>query len=261
MVTGASTGIGRELSLQLLQHGHTVCAIARRASELEPPPGAPGRLHAFTADLADLGGIPALCTRILSEIGPPELLICNAGISQRAPAVSTEPQAVRQLVAVNLEAPLIMVAEFLRADTGPSKPQVVLVGSLASLVPAPLRTTYAAAKHGLRGFARSLRTEGHAVTEVYPGFVRTSIGQLALTGSGDSYGRDDPAQQTGADPASVARQILRATRRGRKVIRPALGASGRLALLLSWIAPAVLDRILHRRFLAESSGAGLGEDR
>lgn len=258
MITGASSGIGAALTRQLLAQRYTVCAISRRAATQPDATELPGRLVRIPADLADLGAVPVLCQRVIDAVGIPNLVFCNAGVSQRSPASMTDPQTVHQLLTINLESPIVLASQLLAQIPRTNWPRVVMVGSLASLVPAPLRTAYAAAKHGLRGFARSLRTEGAAVTEVYPGFVRTPIGQNALTGTGEHYGRDDQAQLSGADPETVAATVVRAALRGRRVIRPAMGLQGRIALLLSAIAPRLLDQILLRRFMAEQGSDGHG---
>lgn len=257
-ITGASSGLGLALAGEYARRGWTLLASGRNRAALEDLERDLGA-QAYVFDYEDRPALIGAATWAADR--RPDLVILNAGMSQRMLARDTEAEQARRLLAVDLEAPMILTLELLRRlGPSPERPlRIAAVSSLAGLVPAPLRACYSAAKHGLAGFFKTLRVEeagrGLEVTLVYPGFVRTAIADRALRPEGadgaGSAGRADDDIRTGMDPARAARLIASGLEAGKRTIYPGYDASARMALVLSRFAPGILDRALGKRFLRE----------
>jgi dehydrogenase/reductase SDR family protein 7 len=162
-----------------------------------------------------------------------DLLINNAGISQRSLFVDTVLDVYRQMMEVNVIAQIALtqavVPHMLRQGSG----HVAVTASVAGKVGVPLRTGYCAAKHAVMGFFDALRTEladeGIAVTTITPGFIRTNIARNALTGSGAPKGSDEADIEGGMPVEDCAARIIEGFRAGEPEI--AVGNGPEMELL------------------------------
>lgn len=251
-ITGASSGIGRALAEAALSAGASVIVTARRSEPLaEIAAGAPERCVVLPADLGDTEAIEELADAAWNAFGRLDGLFLVAGTSQRSPATETSAEVEERLWNVNFRgAARLLKALVPRLASQQKGAQIAVVTSLAAYVPTPLRSTYSATKSALASYAESLGVEiapgGVRVTHVVPGFVRTAISTSALRGDGSAYGKMDANQRRGMAPEVCARRILTAVARGRTRAFIALGARGRLALLLSRFFPGLLRRLLAR---------------
>lgn len=252
-VTGASSGIGREIAQLLAALKAYLIVTARNAEALEEVVAACGgesRARALPFDLADTEGLPELVQTAEQIYGPIDAVFHAAGISQRSPAAETSPAVMRRIMAVNYHAPSVLTSLLLPGMVDRDSGTVVVVSSLAARVPTPLRSSYTASKMALHGYFDSLRLElGRSSVRVLmaiPGFIRTGISRHALTGGGEAHGVMDDAQAHGMDPAKCARKIVQAVLSGKEEISVGFGVKGRLALLLKSLAPGLLRRRLKR---------------
>ncbi|MEX3811219.1 SDR family NAD(P)-dependent oxidoreductase [Paraburkholderia sp. BR13439] len=213
-VTGASSGIGEALSLQLLDRGASVILSGRRADALE-------RVAARAAQRALVLPFEATNWDALADVvdsawkwrGQIDVLINNAGISQRSLAIDTELEVYRMLMEIDYLAPValtqLVVPRMIERRTG----HIAAVSSVAGKVGVPLRTGYSGAKHAVVGYFAALRAEieaayGIAVTMVLPGSVNTPIAVNAVEGDGSRRGRSDPNIERGIDVNVAASTIL-----------------------------------------------------
>jgi len=267
-ITGASSGIGREIAIEaarrggrLLLSGRNEAALAETLAACEAArPGDPGRHGILAFDLLDRPGRAAAVQRALALSGGFALVVLNAGVSQRARFETMKPEAFDLVMELDFAAPVDLVRRLLPSfGRGPAG--LVLVSSAAGLVGAPQRSAYAAAKHALSGFGSVLRCEladrGLSVTTVYPGYVRTGIAQAALGPEGRASGKPDPDIEAGADPAKVAQKILAAALARRPQLLVALSLEARLGLFLTRHWPSMYARLAaaKARRMAEA-GAG-----
>jgi len=180
LITGASSGIGRALGLELARRGVQVIAAGRnreKLAELEARAG----IQTLAIDLSEPGAAEKLYEMACERLGaPPEGLINNAGYnSRKAPFVETSAAEFDAQYRVNLAAP----AELCRLALGPmiaaQKGHIVNVLSTAVLHAAETMGIYSAMKHGLAGLTRVLvkeaRPHGVKVTGVYPGGTDTEF--------------------------------------------------------------------------------------
>ncbi|WP_341833862.1 SDR family oxidoreductase [Chitinophaga pollutisoli] len=215
-ITGASSGIGAALAVQLSAMGALLILTSRNESELAKVKGrCSGQVVILPAELTG-GSIAALAAAALAIHGKIDMLVNNAGIGQRATAEETSEHVLRQIMELDFFAPVLLTQALLpyfRRHGG----HVVVTGSMAGLMGVPRRTAYAAAKHAVMGYFESLQVEhgiaGFYITIVSPGRIRTQFSLNALRGAGEPHGQMDKAQEKGIPAAVCARKIIRAIER------------------------------------------------
>lgn len=213
-ITGASSGIGEALAVALLEQGAEVILSGRRVEALAGlAERAPGRTLVLPFESTDYARLPALVEQAWAWRGRIDLLVNNAGISQRSLALDTGFEVYRQLVEVDYLAPLALTQALLPRLVAQGGGQLAVVSSVAGKVGTALRTGYCGAKHAVVGYFEALRAEveaayGIGVSVILPGSVRTAIALNALEGDGSARGRSDTNIDNGIDPAVAAQTIL-----------------------------------------------------
>jgi len=237
LVTGASAGIGLAVSKKLAALGARVALVARTEKTLrqaaEQIKGEP-----FALDVKDLAAVADLPQRVVDRMGALDIVINNAGVHHRGPALTVAPLALGEMITVNLAAPVVLsraAAPFLREGGS-----IVNVASLAGMAPTRYLATYGASKAGLRAFSRALRGElserGISVSVVSPGPVDTGF-----YGEEIEKVADVNFSQPMSSADEVADAILECIREGTaEIALPWL--SGKLCTL-AYLSPA-LSRIL-----------------
>jgi short-subunit dehydrogenase len=244
VVTGASSGLGREFALALTPRGHPVLAVARRGERLRAladevgPRG--GQLEPLVADLSTGGGIEVLLARAASL--PVELLVNNAGVAAYGPFSSIPAERELELVRLNVEAIVVLTRGLLPTMLERGRGGVINVASQMAFQPMPYFAAYAASKAFVLSFsealAEELRGTGVRVTTIAPGFVSTEFAQVA--GSHEPERRFPHLQ-----PRRVVESALRAHDRGRTV--KVVGALYSFLTFAGRFAPrAVLRRMMGR---------------
>jgi short-subunit dehydrogenase len=184
VVTGASSGLGREFALALTAHGFPVLAVARRAERLnvlaKEVARHGGRLEPVVADLSTAEGVEALLARAYER--EVELLVNNAGVATYGPFTSTAPERERDLVRLNVEALVALTRGLLPAMVERRRGGVINVASQMAFQPMPYFAAYAASKAFVLSFsealAEELRHSGVRVTAIAPGFVTTEFTEV-----------------------------------------------------------------------------------
>jgi len=249
-ITGASSGLGRALALELSARKARLILSSRRADQLEEVSKACPDSEVFVLPL-DLEATDSLADKAgqaIARFGRIDILIHNAGISQRARAVDSSFTVVQKVMNTNFLGSVALTGAVLPAMIRQGGGRVVVVSSLASKFGAPLRSAYNASKKALHGYYEALRVESYdqniRVTMVVPGFVNTEISRHALLADGSSNDRLSPHQAHGRDPRTCARKILRGVAGGRREIRVAYGLKGYAISTLKIFFPRLLERIL-----------------
>lgn len=183
-----------------------------------------------------------------TAFGRIDVLVNNAGRSQRSLLVDTSMDVYRQLMELDYFAPVALTRALVPQMRARRAGQVVMISSIAGRIGAPLRTGYSAAKHALAGFTEAARAElwrdGLRFTTVYPGYVRTAIAQNAWNGDGSRYGVTDRNIAAGLDPAACAAAIWRAVEAGDEEVY--MGGKEVLYERLKRYAPALFSYALKR---------------
>ncbi|MEO6629649.1 MAG: SDR family NAD(P)-dependent oxidoreductase [Aquihabitans sp.] len=203
LVTGASGGLGAEISRELAKRGAKVVVSARNAAILDQLAEEIGA-EVLIADLEKRGDVEKLAARAASC----DVLVANAGLGTDPGLDSLTERDVDQMLDVNLRAPIVLSHQFAKARIKAGKGgQIVLVGSLAGMAASPGTRLYNATKFGLRGFALAFRQElegtGVGCTLVAPGFIRDA-GMFA------NGGINLPRGVRTKTPADVAAAVVKA---------------------------------------------------
>ena len=183
MITGASSGIGRTLAVELARRGARVGLIARRsevlAEVLAEVEQEGSKSLAVAADVQDVEALRAAALRISETRGPIDVLIANAGIATTTHATNLQPDEVAAVLQTNVLGAANSVAAVLPAMLERGSGQLVAISSLSAYRGLPMSAAYCASKAALSSFFESLRIDligcGIGVTIVYPGFIRTPL--------------------------------------------------------------------------------------
>lgn len=252
VITGASAGIGLEISRQLASAGAKLVLAARDPALLETAAeicrALGAEVVAAPTDVGDSEQCRRLIEQAVEAFGRIDTLINNAGISMHARFDQlSDVHAVDRITRINYFGSVYCTwyaLPYLKRSHG----RIVGVSSITGKNGVPTRTLYAATKHAMAGFFDSLRIElerdGVAVTMVYPGFVATDIAERALGPDGHPLGTR-PVKKEFAMPADeCARQIIAAAAsRKRELI---MRKWARLGLLAKIFFPEKVDEIARR---------------
>lgn len=213
-VTGASSGIGKAVAEALSAAGAKIILSGRRVETLqEVADGLPTQALVLPFEVTDYDALASHVDTAWAWQGRVDILVNNAGVSQRSLAINTAPQVYTDLINIDLIAPIWLTQLQLPRMVEAGGAHIVAISSVAGRIGPPLRTAYAAAKHGLIGYMDSLRAEVSIrhnihVTNVLPGSVATDVSRNALTADGTRRGKSDANIDGGDDPADLAREIL-----------------------------------------------------
>ena len=183
MITGASSGIGRGLALELGARGAKLGLVARRADALQEivqeTESIGSKALALPADVQNAESIRAAADRLRGEFGPIDLLIANAGIGGATDAAEIQPSEVARVINVNVIGAANSVAAVVPDMVAQGRGQLVAISSLAAYRGLPKSAAYCASKAAVSAFFESLRLDlqprGIDVTIIHPGFIKTPL--------------------------------------------------------------------------------------
>ncbi len=247
LVTGASSGIGRLLALQLAQRGARLGLVARRVEELERLGDdihrTGGEAVVLPCDVADRQAVESSVARALEHFGAIDLLVNNAGYGQHRAFLDWDLADMERMMGVNYLGSLYFTKLLLPQMVERRRGWLVFISSVAGRIPTPEESAYAASKAAVLGFARALSLEvedaGVHVLTVCPGAIRTPFfDEEAL--------RRMPAvtRRSMVEPEGLVKAILRALARGtHEITYPRWIAS---AYLVQALAPGFMRRQVRR---------------
>lgn len=215
LVTGASSGIGRELSRLLAAEGCKLGLVARREAplrELEALISASGGAAAVAiADVGDRTQVESAFHIIRKRLGPVDLVIANAGVGKPTMLDPVNLDDVEEMICINLMGVIYTLSAALPEMLSRKSGHLVAMSSLAGYRGLPCESGYCASKAGVNAYMDGLRIHlrgtGVKATTVCPGFVATP-----MTAS------MNPAHMPGVMSASVAaKRVIRAIKAGTKV--------------------------------------------
>ena len=246
IVTGASSGIGRETALAFAREGARVVLAARTEATLravaDAHPDLRERFLVVPADVTKDEDARRLVATTLSRLGRVDILVNNAGIGMRATVADMPIAEVHSVMEVNFHGPLRCIQAVLPHMQRQGAGQIVNVGSVLSQVVAARNSAYCASKFALMALSDSLRIELHGtgieVISVLPTYTDTPFFDHMYRHG--STARMSPFK--GQHPAKVARAILRGCARHKRQV--VLTVSSRLAIWLRRLSPRLLDSIV-----------------
>jgi NADP-dependent 3-hydroxy acid dehydrogenase YdfG len=264
LVTGGSSGIGLECARLLLDRGARVFLVARSEQELAQARERLGPVLTHVADVGDAAATAAAVSAAAARFGGLDAVIANAGAAVVGPFADARPDDIERTVRTTLLG-VLNTARAALPHLERQRGTLVILGSIAGRVPTPWLAAYAAAKHGVRGFARSLHAELRAqrlpvrVALVAPGPVDTPFWERSRT----TDGREAPRLAGVYRPEDVARTVVRALERPRPEravggLRAAWAFADALAPRLSLAATGALAGLSWRRREARPASPGDG---
>ena len=267
-ITGASSGIGAALAEALSASGAKLVLSGRNVAALKDVAGrCKTATHILPFEATDFANIPAHVDAAwkwaAGQGGRIDGLVNNAGISQRSLAVDTVFDVYRKIVDVDLMAPVALTQALLPRMVKAGGGSIIAISSVAGIIGPPLRSAYAAAKHGLIGYHDAVRAEtahqGMKVLVVAPGSVRTNVSKNALDADANARGVSDAAIDNGMDPMVAARRMLDALAAGTRELILAEGMEAEIAKLRRANPDAAFD--LMARMVAQGYAQQMGAEK
>lgn len=188
VITGAGGGIGRALSVALAKEGARIALcggnnednLNETATSVRK---AGGEVFVLPGDLRDDGFLFSCMDRIAQDFGNPDVLINNAGIALSTPFEDTTPEQLDRIYSINVRAPFILCQKALPFLRLSGHAAIINISSVVGHKGYPLQAAYAASKHALLGFSKSLANEVYKenirVHTICPGGVFTDMVKIA----------------------------------------------------------------------------------
>ena len=207
VITGAASGIGREIALAFAKEGAKVViadldadAALAAAAEIDP---AFERALPIAMDVSDEGQVERGIARVIATFGQLDILVSNAGVQIVSPLVEFDFEKWKKLLAIHLDGAFLTTRAALRQMYRQNGGSIVYIGSVHSKEASPLKAPYVAAKHGLIGLAKVVAKEGAAhgvrANVICPGFVRTPLVEKQIP---------EQAHALGISEAEVVRDVM-----------------------------------------------------
>ena len=183
MITGASSGIGRGIALEIASRGANLGLLARREELLNKIVGEAKKRNvkavAAAADVRDLKAVREAADRFRQELGPIDILIANAGIGTADHATRLTPEHAAKVMSINMLGAVNSVAAVLPEMVERKQGRLVAISSLAAYRGLAKSAAYCASKAALTSYFESLRIDmrhtGVGVTIIQPGFIKTDL--------------------------------------------------------------------------------------
>ena len=257
LITGASSGIGKELALTMARRGHIVYGAARRVEkmmELEQAGGIPLKLDVTNATL-----LQEAVDKIIQEQGKMDVLVNNAGMDFYASVEDSPLQATRHLFDVNFFGILDLTQRVLPHMRKAKSGLIVNMSSICGKLHSAFESSYVASKHALEGWSDCLRVEtalfNVQVVILEPGYIKSDIheGSVDYTPA-DSFYKElsgacylhtiGPCQESAHDPSVVAKALIHAVESGQPRRRYVMGYMGRYIAIRKWLGDRVYDHFI-----------------
>ncbi len=182
-LTGASSGIGEALAIELAKRGAILGLLARREDLLNEIAvkceSVGGKARVFACDVVDEKGVHAAAESLRNEFGKIDIMIANAGIGGSSHAKNLKTADVKRVIDINLIGAVNAITAVLPDMLAKKSGQLIAVSSLAGFRGLPFSASYSASKAAMTNFFESVRldvqNQGISVTIIQPGFIRTPL--------------------------------------------------------------------------------------
>ncbi len=248
-VTGASSGIGEALTYELNKNGNRLIISSRNEEKLRAVKvrcQVPENVIVLSLDLGDFEEMPGKVEQAMNAFGKVDILINNAGISQRSLIIDTQFEVYKRLIEIDYLGTIALTKAILPYFIKDGGGRFVTVTSLMGKFGSSLRSGYCGAKHALHGFFDVLRMEhekdGIAVTLVCPGFVRTNVAKNALIADGSAKNTTDPGTEKGMPADVFARKMINVIKREK--FESYIGGKEVIGIYLKRFFPRLLHKVV-----------------
>jgi short-subunit dehydrogenase len=251
-ITGASSGIGKALAIELSNQNAKLILSSRKNQELalvKKQCKNPNDVIIVALDLEDYTNLQPKVDQAIAAFGKIDILVNNGGVSQRSFVKDTQISVDKRIMDINYLGTIALSKALLPHFIKNKKGHFVVTTSIVGKIGTPLRSSYAASKHALHGFFDSLRTEHHqdniAVTLVCPGFVNTNVSKNALTGNGTPQQKMDVATANGIAPDRFAKLMAKAIQNKKEEVYIA-GAKEKLGVYVKRFYPKLFSKMIRK---------------
>lgn len=250
-ITGASSGIGKALVLELSKQNCKLIISSRRETVLNAVKNEcqqPTNIKILPLDLADYKTMPTIVEKAISLFGNVDILINNGGISQRSLIIETDIEVDKKLMDIDYLGTVALSKALLPHFIAQKSGHFVTVTSLMGKFSSPYRSAYCGAKHALHGFFDALRLEHDKdnikVTMICPGFVNTNVARNALIGDGSTQNEQDTATENGLAVNVFAKRMLKAIKKQK--FEAYIGKGETKGVYLKRFFPKLLHKVVLR---------------
>lgn len=254
LITGASSGIGKALTIAMLQAGARVAICARNSSNLQEVKEELMNKNLLTvqADVSIESDCKQFIDAAVAAFGRIDILINNAGISMRALFKDLDLNILRQSMDINYWG-TVYCTKYALPHILATKGSIVGISSIAGYKGLPCRTGYSSSKFAIQGFLESLRIEllddGVNVMWVSPGFVASNIRNTALSADGSAQ-RETPLDEANLMSAEeCANRMLNAIAHRKRTL--IISTQGKLTVWMNKFFPSWVDRQVLKHFANE----------
>ncbi|HDZ15316.1 hypothetical protein LCGC14_1225920 [marine sediment metagenome] len=251
-ITGASSGIGEALAYALNKQGCKLILSSRKKDALEKVQkqcAQPENVSIVPLDVSEFDTLSDKAVIALAAFGSIDVLINNAGISQRSLIIETKMEVYKRIMDVDFFGAVALSKAILPHFVKQQKGHFVTISSLMGKFSSPKRSGYCAAKHALHGFFDALRMEHQddniGVTMVCPGFVQTNVAKNSLQGDGSPKNEQSDSIANGIPVEVAAEKIIRAVERNKLEVY--MGQKEVVGVYLKRFFPRLLHQIVSKR--------------
>lgn len=251
-ITGASSGIGEALTYEFARQGAKLIISSNQLEELEKVKLTCESIGTTCfiqfLDMIEVDKMQSITDLLIEKFDKIDVLVNNAGISQRSLVVETPLEVDRKIMEIDYFGTVALTKTVLPYMIKNGGGYIAATSSISGKFGFPLRSAYAAAKHALRGFFETLRAEVYEhnikVLIAFPGRIKTNISLHALTKDGKAYGKMDDGQNTGISAEKCARKYVKAIRKDKKEVL--IGASELLMVYIHKFFPNLFYKLARK---------------
>lgn len=258
IVTGSSSGIGLSIAHLLQENGYRVFGTSRNPDQHQ----ASSKIELLPLDVTDPTSIQQCCSRVIGKTGSIDVLINNAGSIVFGSAEETSLALAKRQFEVNFWGAVNMTKEVLPFMRKQKRGKLITIGSLAGLIGVPFECYYAASKHAIEGFYKSLRLELRPmdiqVSVIEPGFFKSNLYKTASFAEPSITDYDgvreavlkeiEHSVNTAAEPQEVSRTVLKVVQSKHPKFSYRIGMQARVLPVLHFLSPRMYEQGAAKKF-------------
>ncbi|VAW24544.1 Oxidoreductase, short-chain dehydrogenase/reductase family [hydrothermal vent metagenome] len=251
-ITGASSGIGKSLALELSKQNVQLILSSRNEIELNNVRNAcknPLSVKILPLDLENYKSLASKVNDALLLFGDIDILFNNGGIGQRSLVKDTLIEVDKRIMDINYFGTIALTKALLPHFIKKNNGYFVTITSVVGKIGTPLRSSYAASKHALHGFFDSLRAEVYEnnikIMLVCPGFIQTNVSVNALTGNGAPQNKMNSLTKNGLTSEYFAKLLLKAVKKEKQEVIIG-GFKEKLGVYMKRFYPALLSIMIRK---------------
>jgi len=251
-ITGASSGIGKSLAIELSKQ-HTKLILSSRneiaLNQVKNECENSENVKILPLDLENYNNMSSKVEEAFLLFGTIDVLFNNGGISQRSLVKDTSIEVDKRIMNINYLGTVALTKAILPHFIQQNSGYFVVTTSIVGKIGTPLRSSYSASKHALHGFFDSLRAEVYQnnikVTLACPGFVQTNVSLNALTGNGTPQNKMDSATKNGLTSETFVKLLLKAVKKEKQEVYIG-GFKEKLGVFTKRFFPKILSTMIRK---------------